>query len=97
MLKRDSLPLGIILGFLAPVFGFFAYYFLQFRMFTLSEFFQVLMMQKTLITGVVSLSLIANAIVFTIYINLKKDQTAKGVFVATCIYAIIALLIKLFA
>ena len=95
MLKRDSLPLGLVLGFLAPVAGMFIYYFVQFRMFTLKEFFSVMFAQKALLTGIVSISLIANAVVFTYYINTQKDKTAKGIFAATCMYAIIALLYKI--
>ena len=95
MLKRDSLPLGLVLGFLAPVAGMFIYYFVQFRMFTLKEFFSVMFAQKALLTGIVSISLIANAVVFTYYINTQNDKTAKGIFAATCMYAIIALLYKI--
>lgn len=95
MLKKDSLRLGIVLGFLAPVVGMFLYYFIQFRMFTLKEFFSVMLAQKALLTGIVSISLIANALVFTYYINTRNDRTAKGIFVATCIYAIGALLYKI--
>ena len=97
MLKKDDLRLGLVLGFLAPVLGFAAYYLLRFRLFTINEFFQVLMMQKSLLSGIVSMALIANAVVFTLYINQHKDKTAKGVFIATCVYAIIALALKWFA
>jgi hypothetical protein len=95
MLTKDSMRLGIILGFLAPILGMFIYYFIQFRMFTLREFFSVMLEQKTLLSGIVSISLIANAVVFTLYINTRKDRTARGIFIATCIYAIIALLWRL--
>ncbi|WP_207492771.1 hypothetical protein [Aridibaculum aurantiacum] len=95
MLKRDSLPTGIILGFLAPVLGMLIYYFIQFRAFSMREFFTLMLQEKALLTGIVSMSLIANAVVFTIYINSHKDKTARGVFIATCIYAIAALLWKL--
>ena len=97
MLKRDSLRLGIVLGLLAPVAGMFIYYLIQFRMFTLREFFLVMMAQKALLTGIVSISLVANAVVFTYYINTRKDRTAKGLFVSTCVYAIGALLCKIIA
>ena len=36
----------------------------------------------------------ANAILFTIYINGYRDKTAKGIFIVTMIYAIIALAFK---
>lgn len=96
MLKKDDLRLGLILGFLAPIAGIFGYYFWKFRLFTLNEFFQVLNMQKSLLSGIISVALVANAIVFTIYINQHKDKTAKGVFVATCLYAVVTLLFKWF-
>lgn len=96
MLKKDNLKLGLVLGFIAPVVGLFGYYLLKFRLFSLKEFFEVLMMQKSLLTGIISIALIANAIVFTIYINQQKDKTAKGVFIATCIYALASLSLKWF-
>ncbi len=95
MFKRDSLPLGIVLGFLAPIAGMFIYYFIQFRAFGLDEFFALMFREKALLTGIVSISLVANAVVFTIYINMRKDKTARGIFIATCIYAIAALLWKM--
>jgi hypothetical protein len=64
-------------------------------MFTLAEFFRVMLQQKTLLSGIVSISLIANAVVFTLYINTRRDNTARGVFIATCVYAIAALLWRL--
>lgn len=97
MLKKDSLRLGLTLGFIAPIVGMLVYYLVQFRMFTLKEFFQVMFTQKSLLTGIISISLIANAIVFTIFINRRSDRTARGIFIATCIYAIASLLVKLLA
>ncbi|TDH28008.1 hypothetical protein EXU57_05970 [Segetibacter sp. 3557_3] len=93
--RRDSLRLGLALGLIAPVAGMLIYYLFQFRMFTLEEFFRVMFTQKTLLTGIISISLIANAVVFTIFINKRHDRTARGIFIATCIYAIVSLLIKL--
>ena len=80
---KDKLTFGLILGFLAPFIGFAVYYLMRFRLFTVKEFFQVLMMQKSLLSGIVSIALLANAILFTIYINKHKDHTAKGIFIAT--------------
>ncbi len=96
MLNKDNLKLGLVLGFLAPVAGLFGYYFWKFRLFTLNEFFQVLNMQKSLISGIISIALIANAVVFTYYINNHKDRTAKGIFIATCLYALTTLGFKWF-
>jgi len=36
----------------------------------------------------------ANAILFTIYINGYRDKTAKGIFIVTMVYAALALAFK---
>jgi hypothetical protein len=96
MLKKDNWKLGLVIGFLAPFAGLFIYYLLRFRLFTIKEFFEVLMMQKSLLSGIISLALVVNVVVFTIYINKRIDKTATGIFIATCVYALVALLFKWF-
>ncbi len=96
MQLKDNIKTGVVFGFLAPFFGFFLYYLLRFRLFTVKEFFQVLMMQKSLLSGIISLALIVNVIVFTLFINKQKDKIATGVFIITCVYAVIALIFKWF-
>jgi hypothetical protein len=96
MFKKDNLKLGLFLGFLTPILAMFAYYLIQFRLFKISEFFQVMLQQKSLMSGIISISLIANAVVFTLYINKQIDKTARGIFIATCIYALLALVVKWF-
>jgi heme A synthase len=44
-----------------------------------------------------SLALMVNAVLFTIYINSQKDKTAKGIFALTCIYGLFVLCIKTFS
>ena len=96
MIKKDDIRLGLILGLLAPVAGLFGYYFWKFRLFSFNEFVQVLNMQKSLLSGIISVSLMANAVLFTIYVNQQKDKTAKGIFIVTCGYALITLGFKWF-
>ena len=97
MLKRDNFKMGIVLGFIAQVIGLFCYYYLKFYpTYSLKDFFTVLAIQKSLISGIVSVSLIANAVIFTLYINTRRDLTAKGIFASTCIYAIAAIVVKYF-
>ncbi len=95
-LKKDNLLLGLALGFLAPFLGLLSFYFIKFRALSFGDFLHFLVIYKTLLTSVISLSLIANAVVFTFYINTQKDKTARGVFAATCVYAIICIIIKFF-
>jgi hypothetical protein len=96
MLRKDNLILGIILGFVGPLAGLFIYYFLAFYGYHVSfiEFITYLKENKNFLTGVSSISLIANAVIFTIYLNRYSDKTAKGIFLATLVYGIAVLLIK---
>ncbi len=97
MLKKDNLKLGILLGLIVPIFGLIIYYFMKFYSLNVGflEFLGFLRQYKSLLTGMSSVALVANAVIFTIYINSHRDKTAKGIFVATIVYAITVLLIKI--
>ena len=92
--KKDNFVFGLILGFIAPAFGFVLYKFVKFPTLSLKEMFQWIKLNPNLITVFISVSLFANAALFTIYINGHRDKTAKGIFVVTIIYAVIAMLFK---
>ncbi len=62
--------------------------------FTVRDFLDFLRTNKTQITAVSVPCLVLNIALFTIYINSHRDSTAKGIFAATLIYAILALLFK---
>ncbi|MDE3126031.1 MAG: hypothetical protein KGK14_10990 [Bacteroidota bacterium] len=94
-ITKDNTKLGIVLGLLAPFAGMFGFYLWRFRLLSIVEFIQYLGIEKHLITAMLSFSLLANAIIFTIYINSRKDKTARGIFAVTVIYAITVLLLKL--
>ena len=97
--KKDHIGFGMILGFFAPMLGFLVFKWNKFGVFSMKEFLQFLYVEpgfRTL-SAALSLSLLANAVVFTLYINTGKDQTAKGVFITTAIYGLVVLLIKTFA
>ncbi len=94
--KKDNLKLGIVLGILGPLLAMAVYYFWVFsRTISFSEYFYVLHTNKQLLTAISSISLLSNAVLFTIYINTQRDKTAKGIFAATLIYGIAVLLYKL--
>jgi hypothetical protein len=96
--KRDSFPLGLILGAIAPLLGILLFKMYKFAPFSWKETFQFFIVEpgfRTLSVAL-SLSLLLNAVLFTIYINTNKDKTAKGIFVTTCIYGLVILLIKTF-
>ena len=94
--KKDNLKFGVLLGIIGPLLAMTIYYYWVFsRTISLSEYFYVLHTNKQLLTAISSISLLANAVLFTIYINTHRDKTAKGVFVATLVYGISVLVYKL--
>ena len=98
ILTKDETKLGLILGAIAPLLGLLTFKWVKFGIFTFKEFFQYIYLEpghKTLSVAL-SLSLLANALLFTLYINARKDQTAKGIFITTCLYGFIILLMKTF-
>jgi len=93
--KKDDLKLGLVLGLIGPVLGLVVIYFVQYSAFSFSDFLTSFMNEKRLITSIGSLSLLANVILFTIYVNTHRDHTAKGIFIVTLIYGIGILLLKI--
>jgi hypothetical protein len=95
ILKRDNLKLGLVLGLLGPILGLVTIYFLQYSGWTFTEFFENFINTNKLLTAIGSLSLLANVILFTIYINTHRDHTAKGIFLVTLVYGIGILVLKI--
>lgn len=94
--KKDNLKFGIAIGLVAPLIAMVIYYYWNLsRAMSISEYLYLLRTNKSLLTGVSSISLVANALFFTIYINTHRDKTAKGIFVATLLYGIAVLVYKL--
>jgi hypothetical protein len=96
--KKDNLPMGLVMGLVAPLLGVLIFKFTKFSMFSLKETLQFMLLEpgyRTL-SAALSISLLLNATLFTIYINSRKDQTAKGIFFTTLVYGLIVLIIKTF-
>ena len=95
MLKRNSLKLGLLLGFIAPIISLVIYYLLRFYpLFSISDFFNFVSTNKSQITAISVPCLLLNIALFTVYINSHRDNTAKGIFAVTLLFAIGALLLK---
>jgi hypothetical protein len=93
--KKDNLRLGLVLGFLGPLLGLVLIYFIKFPGISFGDFFDLFINTNRLITSIGSLSLLANVILFTLYINTQRDNTAKGIFFVTLIYGIGILILKI--
>lgn len=95
ILKKDNFKLGLVLGLIGPVVGLLVIYFFQFSSSSFFDFLSEFVRTKRLTTSVGALCLLANAVLFTLYINTNKDHTAKGIFLTTVIYGIGILVLKI--
>ena len=95
-LKRDELPLGVILGLITSLLVFILIYFIRFSSYDFNEFLRTFFRENRLITFFGVWCLVANIALFTYFINTNKYRTAKGVFAITVLYGIGILLLKLF-
>ena len=96
MFKKDNLIFGCILGILAPLAGLLFLKFYKFGMLSFREVLQFMYYQPGhgLITAGLTVSLMMNAFFFTMYVNARRDKTAKGIFIVTVLYGVIILMVK---
>lgn len=95
MLKRDDIKLGLVLGFLAPILSLAIYYLIKFYpLFSVGDFFGFVATNPNQITAISVPCLVLNIALFTLYINSHRDNTAKGIFAVTLVFAIATLMVK---
>ena len=95
ILKKDNLKLGLILGLIGPLLGLVVIYFIKFPGIGFGDFLDEFFNNSKLITSIGSLSLLANVVLFTLYVNTHRDTTAKGIFILTLVYGIGILVLKI--
>ena len=94
ILQRNSLKLGLLLGLLVPLLGVVIYYYWKISPNSWSVFLQYLAVEKRLLSSLTVICLLLNVALFTGYVNTRRDETAKGIFAITLVYAIASLLVK---
>ena len=94
--KRDDVKLGLVLGLIAPLIGLIIFILYKLRGLSIYEGFQFMFLEPgfRMLSAALSLSLLLNALLFTLYINTSKDLTAKGIFFSTMVYGLLILIIK---
>ncbi len=97
-IKKDNFVFGFILGMIAPFLGFIAFKANKLQSLNYFEALQFIYYEPShkMLTVALSLCLLANAVLFTFYVNARIDKTAKGIFTATLIYGLVILCIKTF-
>lgn len=93
-MNRNIPILGFIMGLLLPLGGLFVVYYLWGHSEGIVPFVKSLTAQPGLASKVLTLSLLANLIPFVYYTSKRLDYTARGVFIATMLYALLVVLIK---
>jgi len=93
-MNRNVPVLGFILGILFPMLGMGVMYLVKFNNIPFGDFIQTMVNNHKVASLVLSLSLLANAIPFIYYTNERLDYTARGILVATILYAVFIVLLK---
>jgi len=93
-MKRNVPVLGLIIGILFPMLGMLVMYLIKFTGTPFNEFIHTLVINHKVAALVLSLSLLANAIPFIYYTNRRLDLTARGILIATMLYAVLIVLLK---
>jgi hypothetical protein len=95
VLRKDRLVVGIVLGLLLPLLVIYIQYQMKYSNWTFSQFVNLLKQEKKLLTGVTTIGLVVNGLLFGILIQFKKYETGRGIFIPTVIYGIAVLVYKL--
>lgn len=82
----DRMWLGIVLGAIGPVFPFFGYYLINYGGISFARFLHTLNIGEMYIP-IIKLCVIANLLIFFIFIWTNKYRSARGVLLATFLYA----------
>lgn len=96
-IKSDNTWLGVALGVLGPLLGFLVFYLIKFFPMgeSLAVYLNLLKANPYLIPKLMSVCLLANGAIFFFYTHYRKDETARGILVATLVYAIVIIILKI--
>lgn len=93
-MKRNVPILGLIIGLLLPILGVFIIYLIKFHGVSFGEFLKAMFSSGKVASTVLSLAILINIIPFIFYTNRRLDYTARGIFIATMLYAVLYVLLK---
>jgi hypothetical protein len=89
----NTQPVGLIMGLIAPVIVFLGFYVFKYSGITFFEFLDFLI-SRNVIVQVLSICVIINLLLFFIFIWTNRLYAARGVILATFIYAIVVVIFK---
>ncbi len=94
-IKLNKLYIGVVLGLILPIIAVFVLYKTKFYYLTPEEFYKQLL-DLGVHLKVISLAVVPNLLIFFVFIWINYLQSAKGVLLATFIYAFAVFGLKLF-
>lgn len=93
-MKRNLPVLGFIIGIIMPLIGYLVVFLVLGQGQSLGQFSANMAGNHPNLAKVLSLSILANLLPFIYYTNKRLDLTARGIFIATMLYALVILLLK---
>jgi magnesium-transporting ATPase (P-type) len=93
-MKYNKPVYGFLMGALLPLAGVLITYAIKYNQFPFREFISALFENKKDAATVLSLSILINLLPFIYCTNKRYDFTARGVLVATMLYAVLIVLLK---
>ncbi|MBS1778790.1 MAG: hypothetical protein JST70_05665 [Bacteroidetes bacterium] len=93
-MRRNVPMFGFVLGVLMPVVGFFIVYAILFHSYTFGDFTAYLMRTHEKAATVISLAILLNVLPFIYFTNKRLDLSARGVLIATILYAVLIILLR---
>lgn len=93
-MKRNIPMIGFGIGVFLPVIGFLIVYLIMGRDTGLGEFFGDMFRFKDIAALYITLSILINIAPFIYYTNKRFDHAARGVLIATMLYALLVILVK---
>ena len=93
-MKRNVPFLGLIIGLFTPVIGLGIVYLILFRGGGFEDFWRLMVNNHDKAAFVISLAVLANIAPFIYYTNKRYDLTARGILIATMLYAVLMILLK---
>ena len=83
----DSLWIGLVIGLFSPSLPLFIFYLIKYTHISFGDFFSKILMGYNILTPVISLCVITNLLVFFIFVWTNRNHSARGVLLATFMYA----------
>ena len=84
---------GIILGLIAPLFVMLGFYLVKYSRLSVNDFVK-LIVEHQIFIPLMSLSAIINLLIFFIFYWTHRDYAARGVILATMVYAFTVIILK---